>query len=267
MCNDGQTIGNASKAVTVASPIRSEDGSMLIGISSRSAKNLDYYLSDIASVSQILAVDTVIDSKDITLTGGHGLTGGENINIKEGTNFYQGFVIAVNVNVITLDSPLDHIYSTSAYIEIGERNLNLNGAVTPIVAKILPPSSEIWDITRMLFTIEDNVVMDTAKFGGITALTYGIVIRSKRNSVFKNLYNVKSNGGFADKAFDIAYDDKAPAGFYGFRCRRTFNGEEKNGVVIRLDGAISDEFQVIIQDDLTALSTFRITIQGYVFNN
>lgn len=46
--------------------------------------------------------------------------------------------------------------------------------------------------------------------------------------------------------------------------RRSFAGQDKNGVVIRLNGDQGDEFQVIVQDNLTGLTHFRTVVQGHV---
>ena len=65
--------------------------------------------------------------------------------------------------------------------------------------------------------------------------------------------------------FDATYidDTLGPSGEYGFRTRRTFGGQNKNGVVIRLDGE-DDSFQLIVQDDLTGLTFMEAVAQGHV---
>ena len=105
--------------------------------------------------------------------------------------------------------------------------------------------------------------MDSAKFGGISALANGVVLR-KVDGVYHNIFNIKTNGDFALRSFDVAYDDKAPAGSYGFRCRTTFAGQSKRGVTIRLNGTSGDELQILNQDSLGALSHFNAIVQGHV---
>lgn len=46
--------------------------------------------------------------------------------------------------------------------------------------------------------------------------------------------------------------------------RRSFGGQDKNGVVIRVDGDLGESLELLIQDDLTGLETFRIVVQGHV---
>ena len=64
--------------------------------------------------------------------------------------------------------------------------------------------------------------------------------------------------------YDVVYSDKAPAGYFGLNFRRTFGGQNKNGVVIRLCADDSDTLQVIIQDDLTDLDDFSVIAQGHI---
>ena len=106
----------------------------------------------------------------------------------------------------------------------------------------------------------DTSAMDDALFGGLTALTNGLVVRKKVNGVFSTHANFKYNGKFADSMYDITYADKAPAGSYGLRGRWTI---EASGSIIRLDGANGDELQILVQDNLTGLSSLHWNAQGH----
>ena len=112
-------------------------------------------------------------------------------------------------------------------------------------------------------TMTDQTAMDDAKFGGITALSNGLIFRIV-NSFQKSIFNFKTNGDFRQWGYDLDYASKAPAGFYGVSSRITFGGKEKHGVVLSISG--DDELQIIVQDDLTALDTLRISAQGNKFS-
>ena len=226
-----------------------------------STEDIDYHLLNELGTASI-AVSTTIEDRIITLGAGHGASAGEYLNIAEGVRFYQGTVLVVDGNDITLDSGLDFAFTTAAAVVRGTENLAVDGSVTPVVFKIAPPGTLIWHINRFIFHIEDNVDMDTGKFGGIAALTNGMLLR-KKNDSFKNFFNIKSNGDFTHRSYDVQYDAKAPAGVYGFSCRSTYNGEDKRGVTIELIGSQNDEVQAIIQDDLTDLTSFHIIAQGH----
>jgi len=227
---------------------------------------IDLYATNTSNTGSLLSATTAIDSNEVIFTAGHGATAGDTICLNEDPYFFQAGVLGVTNNTVTLDSPLDRAFPSSSFVSIGSKSMNVDGSTTPVLfdvgPKMLPTT--LWDVVRVLFIIRDDAAMDSAKFGGITALTNGVVLR-KKNGTYKNIFNVKSNGDFAERAYDIEYDDRsAPQSDYFFRCRRTFGGQSKNGVTIRLVGAENDELQIIIQDDLTGLVDFRCVIQGHV---
>jgi len=212
-----------------------------------------------------LSTQPDIDQNVVSLVAGHGVVAGNVICFKSGIHFYQGIAIAVSTNDITLDSPLDFSFPVGSEAFRSVSNMAVNGSVTPVIFKVSPPASTKWDLCRVIITMTDDLAMDDGKFGGISAISKGVVIR-KKNASYKNIFNAKTNGDFRSRSFDVQYLDATlgPGGLYGFGCRRSFNGFDKNGVVIRLDGDTADEFQFIIQDDLTGLSSLRACIQGHV---
>jgi hypothetical protein len=148
----------------------------------------------------------------------------------------------------------------------GNRSMNVDGSVTPAVFQIGPvgAATEIEiDIVRIMGWIQDDVSMDDAKFGGISALTRGLVLRrNNADGTFTNYWNAKSNGEIRLLAFDANYASKAPSGFYGFNFRNTYGGQSKHGVVIRL--TTGQSMQVVVQDDLTDLAEMFMMAQGHI---
>ena len=240
-----------------------------VNIQDQHSEIIDLHLTMI--IQQVaIAVNTNIDDLVITLTTGAEPTDGNLICLKEGVAFYQGLILSHSANGgnwdVTLDTPLDFAFTTSGGCSENSEHLNVDGSAAPIIFSISPsnltPGTK-WDIVRVTFQIIDNTSMDDAKFGGLIALTKGIVVRVK-NGITKNIFNSKTNADFALHAYDIAYSDKSPAGSYGFRSRRTFGGQSKNGVTIRLNADTKDEFQILIQDDLTGLTDFCAVAQGHI---
>ena len=214
-----------------------------------------------------LASNTNIGDTVITLNPGHGATVGKFVGLKEGVRFYDGEIVGVNVNDITLDSPLDFAFTTATDLaHIHDPDMNVDGSTTTQVFHITPAAGSQWEITRIICVIEDNAVMDSGKFGGIAALTNGMLLRII-NGTYQNIWNVKTNGDFSITSFDLEYDPKAPAGVYGFRTRSTFGGIDKRGSIFYLDGDEGDELQILIQDDTTGLIKFRCMGQGRVKGN
>lgn len=214
------------------------------------------------STNTPLRLDANVDDYKIGVQSGHGAVSGSIVLLIEGSTYYEGTCISSTTDTITLDTPLDSGFASGVCnVIVGVRNLNLNGSSTRVIAHIQSPVGISIDITRMIFYIEDNTSMDDSKFGGVSRLVKGVVLR-KKNGYYQNIFNAKTNGDLALQSYDASYTTAAPAGNYGFRCRRTFSGQEKNGVTIRLDPG--DELELLIQDDLSGLVYFYAIAQGHV---
>ena len=218
-----------------------------------------------------IAASTTMDARTVQVIAGTAPIVGNHLCLKQGTAIYQNAIIAVSGAsspfTVTLDTPLDFAFTTAAVANETSTNMAVNGSVTPVVFRVSPQGlseGTRWDITRVIFVIRSSATpaMDDGKFGNLTSLTNGVVLRVS-DGYTKNIFNVKNNGEFALQAFDANYSSAAPAGTAAFRCRRTFNGQEKNGVVIRLAASTSDELQVIVQDNLSGLTSFKAIAQGH----
>jgi hypothetical protein len=237
-------------------------GSLDVFLQDQFTTLIDLYVhQNIADLA--ISSNTSIDDTVIAIDSGHGVTSLDMVCIIEEGRYYQGIALTVSATAVGLDTPLDFAYTTAAGIHSAEHDLSVNGSGNPQIYHITPPSGTQWDVTRMLFHIEGTAAMDTSKFGDISALTNGLVVRATDGQT-QNIFNVKTNGEFAERAYDITYDSKAPAGSTAFRCRRSFGGQDKNGVVVRLTGATSDQLQVIVQDNCSSLEHMHVIAQGHV---
>jgi len=235
-------------------------GSQDVAVRDQFTRSIDLY-AHIDKVTPTITVDTNIDDKSITVDSIISVAAGDVIIIYEGDRVFQSIVVSAAVNTINIASPLDFAFTTAAIVHVGLWNLAVNGSSTPVIAHIVLPTSVKWDIYQINVSITDNVVMDSAKFGGIAALTNGLIFRIV-NGETKNLALVVNNIGFSEQGFTISYDAKAPAGVYGFQARKNYH--ITNGVSLRLDGNTGDELQCIISDDLGDLTLLDITINGHV---
>ena len=143
---------------------------------------------------------------------------------------------------------------------------NSNASLTsPDYYRLYPLPGTKWDVTRVIFYIEDKTSMDNGKFGGIAQLSNGIVLRKKDGS-YKNFINIRCNGDLVVHAYNTEYTEGAGffgAGSYSFKAVKKFAGQNEMGVIIRLDGNLPEEFQAIVRDDLTDLDIVYIMIQGH----
>ena len=173
-------------------------------------------------------------------------------------------ITAVSAGVsLTLDRPLDNDFEIGDNVQEVQIGMNVDGTLgSPISYKVQPPSNERWQITRIMITLLDQTAMDDAKFGGISALSNGVVIRTSENGVIRTYTHWKSNADLKDDMYDVTYSNKAPAGFFGLSARWTFTKAE---FAADLNGATGDYLEVLIQDSLSALDDFEIKAQGRLF--
>jgi hypothetical protein len=213
-----------------------------------------------------IAADTAVGSNQFTATAGHGIVPGNVIEIANNEIFIQALVIAVAGDLITIDSPINHLYLAGSPLIISNPEMNVLGTpASPRIFSIVPGPNQKGDITRAIIEIQDSSSMDFTKFGGIASLTNGCLMRYKKsNGDFINLFNWKSNGGFIIRAFDHQFQTKIGGGLNAFVARTTWAGQSKRGVVLRLDGDAGEELQILVQDDLTGLDRFVCVAQGHL---
>ena len=142
----------------------------------------------------------------------------------------------------------------------GVTNMNVNGSVTPQIFGIRNPAgSDIplaIDITRLMFVGLTTSTPTLAQFGNIAALARGIQVR-KVDGEWHNVFNAKTNAEMKNIMYDFEIQAAASQAQDGFTGRFTLTNL---GAVVRI-GA-NEDLQIIIQDNLTALTKFEIIAEG-----
>lgn len=217
-----------------------------------------------------LASPVSAGATSFTVDNATGFSTGSQITIREGIKVELGIITLTDVSgvIFTLDRPLGYDYTVAAEIEEVTTDMkDIVGSLgTPIIFKITPPSGTIWQITRIFLSITDGTAPDDGKFGGIGALTNGVSLRATTAAGRIVVYaNWKNNGDMKLDMYDISYSDKAPAGEHGVNGMWTFTKAE---VVAELDGdAIpAQSLEILIQDNITDLSSFKMKAQGRVYS-
>jgi len=211
--------------------------------------------------------DTSISVADTT-----GFIVGDELKLEEDGEVEIGLmtitvVAAGTPGTLTLDRPLGNDYTTAAVVTEVISEMAVSGTLaSPEAFEITAPPGSVWQITRIIFSIVDNLAPDDGKFGGMAALTNGVVIRATtaagRTVTFGNW---KTNGDMKLDMYDVGYSDKAPAGNHGVNGRWSFH---KSELVAELDGDASpiQKMEVLVQDDITDTISFRMRAQGRVFS-
>lgn len=184
--------------------------------------------------------------------------------------FYQGRALTVTSGTgeIILDTSFDFTYPIGSYITSATSNLAVNGSLSsPIIFGLRNTINRIeakFDITRLIFTCTTSSALDLSKFADIVGgITNGIVLR-RNDGVITNYFNVKTNKDIASLMYDftIIAATNPQQGVDGFIGRLTFAGQSKIGVTIRLEN--NDDLQLLVQDDLTSITLFEITVEGHI---
>jgi hypothetical protein len=215
--------------------------------------------------SFVLDGSTVRDTSEFDAVAGHGISVGEILEFANQSTFMQARVLIVLADHITIDTPFNHVYTGGDTMVRSSDDLQVDGSVTSQIFTIKPLPGQVGDFTRVILVIESGSAMDYTKFGSITALLNGCVLRVKReNGDYRNIFNWKTNGEFIEHSFDSLFENKSGGGGFGFVGRSTFAGQSKRGVAIRLDGDLGEELQVIVQDNLTiGLTKLKMVGQGH----
>jgi len=235
--------------------------------SSRIETPVELFFIKGTAVPTTLAAETAIGDVEITVVDGTNLQADGYLGIfsPDASRFFFSEIISESSNVVTVDTPLDFAFSVGDNVQPLSRELNIDGSTTPTEFKIQGAgtgSNIAINITRFMFSMECDTAVDLNKFGDLTALTNGIVLR-RSNGQTRNIFNVKRNSDLVELAYDVTfYDSSNPSqGVDGVSCRYTFNGEDKHGTALQL--LPGDSLDLLVQDDLSGLLKFRILGQGY----
>lgn len=218
--------------------------------------------------STTLATATSKEDQNVIVADATGIIVGHTIILANaGGNVYQGKVVSIaSAPTLVLDTPINAIFPIATAVNYGITNLAVDGSVTTQVFSVKNISPDIpiaIDVTRIIFGMITLSAVDLSTFGDLPALTNGIVLR-KNDGEIVNFFNIKKNGGFATVAFDYSvFAATNPSqGVDGLVCRLTFGGQNKMGVVIRLEP--DEDLEILIQDDLSGLTEFSIAAEGHV---
>ncbi len=255
----GQDINEVYRNVPV-----DELGQLSVNVHDQKTRAFDFFFGRLDNVTTLSAQ---ADPEDLTLTltSTTGFTDGKSAAVfADVDDFYIGKQIGAPAgSVITVDTPVDIVLANASAVAAVTTNMAVDGSVTTQIFQIGPTgpgSTAVTDVTRVLGHILDSTAMDDGKFGGITALTNGVVFR-KNDGVITNYWNVKTNADLALICYDFRYSDKAPGGQYGCNFRNTYAGQHNHGVILEL---LPGEFlEILIQDDLTGLDEFIMMAQGH----
>lgn len=231
-----------------------------------------YFWRDLATYT--LAADVPAQSISASFTSIVGIVVGSDFHFNDAATGAHDHtfatVTAVNPvgNVVTFNRPLDNAYTAaSTTVTRISRNMNQVGALgAPVAYRVRPTVGQIWHGVSLSFSITDNDPMDDATFGGLPPLPNGVAVRI--HDVTAGTYGTYSfwrkNSDFFLDCFDPKYADKAPSGSYGYRGKLFV--KDSYGAIVKLFNTVDQitELEILIQDDLSGLQTFEMTVHGHL---
>jgi len=205
------------------------------------------------------AGDTQIELADAT-----GFATGNYLHLADGGVEHPHPKITLSGTTATLDRPLDYSFAIGDPIVKALVNMNVIGSLaSPQSFKIEPLSTEVMHITRILIEMTHGTAGDNGLFGDLTTLTNGVVLRRYDGTTgTTGIFTVwKNNSDIVTDMYDVTYSARSGGGgAYGTNARGTF---KEAGAIVYLDGSKGDYLEVLIQDDLSGLGSFRIKAQGH----
>lgn len=248
---------------SIVSPLSVDLAAVVVEQVSRAADRIILpELQGVVTATSTQAIASASGDRDITLVDASAFAvGGRITDNTAASDRKLPIIISITGNVLTLDRGLDLSYDIGKNWVSVPVELNVLGTPSSVVVfSVAPPPAETWSITRMLLAMTHGSAGDLGLFGGMPALTYGVQIRTVKDGVVNTLTNWKTNGDMALSMFDVSFDARSGGqGSYGTKGRFTVSN---SGTVIELDGSTSDRIELVVQDDLTALDSFELMMQG-----
>jgi hypothetical protein len=206
---------------------------------------------------------TALDDYVVNVTSAASFAVGQLLTIYSvaSNRVYFADVLAINTLAITLDRPLDFAFAIGDVVSVGNTNMAVDGSVTPQIFGVRNPavediSLEI-DVSRIMLSMLTDTEPQLSDFGDITGgITRGVHIR-RVDGTYQNICNFKSNMEMKEIMFDLEIQTVSKNAQNGITGGFTF---ELLGQVVRIGAG--EDLQIIIQDDLTSLTSFKIIAEG-----
>jgi len=258
------SLPNDPLPVEVVGPLNEANDAVLVETKNVVRFGIVTHVYGDVTAQSTVAVAIVSQDRDIVLVDSTGFLVGDSItNLVAASDRTFPTIVAIVGNTITLDKLIDGSYPIGTIIEAVPVEMNVLGVpASPTIFKVKPPIGQVWHLTRVMITMTHSSAGDMGKFGGIPALTYGLLGRVLSGGSFISYTNWKANSDMGRDMYDIRFDARSGGGGdFGTTCRFTFTNL---GTAIELDGNDGDELQFLVQDDLTGLDSFEIGVQGNI---
>ena len=204
----------------------------------------------------------VVNTRTVYVNDTTNVLANDLITFYEGERLFQSTVYSKTATSIEINGFFEYPFTGNALVEVGLYNLNVDGSTTPQHFTLKSVGIIGINVHTINISMQDASEIDGSKFGGIAALDRGLLWRLKKGSFYKNLSVQISNNSIWETGFniDIIDDSLGPSGLYSFHGRRQLSTVDGSIINIRPN---LDELIVTVQDDLSDLTSLRISINGH----
>lgn len=242
-----------------------------VNIQDQTTVTLDRRMLQASGSPFTLNASTTAGATTFVTTAATGLVAGDAIFIAEGNRSYTGEVSAATggaPDTVTMRVPIPIVFTASAYVTkvLDDMGASSTGTIaSPDTFLISNGGTVPIDITRIMVKMVTGSPPIFTDFGDIAGgLTNGVVLRKydSANTNYQNIAHWKDNSDMAECMYNFELLTALGVGVDGLKGRMSFGGQSNHGVVIRLEE--DDQLQLLIQDDISALTSFRIMVQGHL---
>jgi len=138
----------------------------------------DYFYHDTGTATT-LSADVAAQDQAITVTSPTGFSVSDPLAVLATSTESSTHPVITNItgSVFDLDRPLDAAFLSGITVKKLSYNMAVNGAITPVSFKLSPHVGENWHVIRFLINMVHGSAGDDSKFGSLTELTNGVVMR------------------------------------------------------------------------------------------
>lgn len=267
----GNAIGSAGGALNVAlydglgNPIESYRGAINTHDADVHREIVDRYFHQHTTPATTLSVASLAGATSITVTSSVGFVVGDFLHINTtAEELVHPRITAIVGNVLTLNKPLDYAHAIGSTVEKAILNMNAVGSLaSPVSFKVFPEVGKVWHLLRITMSLAHGTAGDFGLFGGITALTNGVVFRKYDGATgqFVTFTVWRDNDDINADMGDLHFVTRSGGGgTYGTAATGNF---KDLGAIAYLNGTAGDYLELLIQDDLSTLNSFRVKAQGH----
>lgn len=216
--------------------------------------------------STTLSVASIAGATSITVTSAVGFA--VNMYIHLNTSFEELVhpkITNIVGNVLTLDRPLDYAHPLGSSVQQSIINMNVLGSLaSPVSFKAFPNVGFIWHIKTITISMGHASAGDFGLFGGIAALTNGVVLRRYDGTTasYSTFTIWRDNSDIDSDTATVHFVSRSGGGgTYGTAAYGNFT--DTAGSIVYLNGTAGDYLEILVQDDLTGLASFEAKAQGH----